>query len=376
MNLALVHDWLNQIGGAEDVLASLVDLYPGHPIYTSIYAPDLMPEVYRTWDIRRLWLDKLPGIHQHHQPYLPLYPMAWGQLDLSEHDVILSNKSGFCHGVQHDADTLHICYCLAPTRYVWQTEAYIAREGLGQPVQAALRPLVAALKRWDYAAAQRVDHFIAISTEIRQRIQTYYDRDSVIIYPPVDTSRFQPSPVVEDYYLIVSRLIPYKRIDLAVQAATRLGLPLKIGGKGRDLERLKSMAGPTVEFLGYVPDEDLPDLMARCKAFLFPGLEDFGITPVQAQAAGRPVIAYGGGGALDTVLPGQTGEHFDQMTVDALAAVMANFDASRYDPRFIRTHAERFDTTLFHQQMAAYVDQSWEAFRHKKPFLWDNPVAI
>ena len=125
MNLALVHDWLNQIGGAEDVLASLVDLYPGRPIYTSIYAPDLMPEVYRTWDIRRLWLDQLPGIHQHHQPYLPLYPVAWGQLDLSEHDVILSNKSGFCHGVQHDADTLHICYCLAPTRYVWQTNAYI-----------------------------------------------------------------------------------------------------------------------------------------------------------------------------------------------------------------------------------------------------------
>src|SRR5690606_38885901 len=253
------------------------------PIYTSIYAPDLMPDFYRQWDIRTLWLDKMPGIHHYHQPYLPLYPLAWGGLDLSDYDVILSNKSGFCHGLKRDADTLHICYCLAPTRYVWQLASYIAREGLGQAALMALRPLVSVLKRWDFEAARRVDHFIAISTEIRQRIQDYYQRESVIIYPPVDTQRFQPSNTVEDYFLIVSRLIPYKRIDLAVQAATRLNLPLKIGGKGRDMERLQSMAGPTVEFLGYVPDEDLPDLMARCKAFIFPGLEDFGITPVQAQ---------------------------------------------------------------------------------------------
>ncbi len=198
-------------------------------------------------------------------------------------------------------------------------------------VEAGLRPLIAGLRRWDYAAAQRVDHFIAISTEIQQRIQTYYDRDSEIIFPPVDTTRFQPSSTVEDYYLVVSRLIPYKRIDLAVQAATRLGVPLKVGGKGRDLERLQALAGPTVEFLGYVADDDLPDLMARCKAFLFPGLEDFGITPVQAEAAGRPVIAYGGGGALDTVIPGVTGELFGEMTVESLMAVMRDFDAAKYD---------------------------------------------
>jgi glycosyltransferase involved in cell wall biosynthesis len=367
MKLALVHDWLNQIGGAEDVLASLVDLFPNRPIYTSIYAPDLMPDFYREWDIRRLWLDRMPGIHRHHQPYLPLYPLAWGGLDLSAYEVILSNKSGFCHGVQHGPDTLHICYCLAPTRYVWQLESYVAREGLGGAALTALRPLVSALKRWDFQAAQRVDHFIAISTEIQQRIKDYYQRDSVIIYPPVDTQRFQPSNTVEDYFLIVSRLIPYKRIDLAVQAATRLNLPLKIGGKGRDMERLQSMAGPTVEFLGYVPDDDLPDLMARCKAFIFPGLEDFGITPVQAQAAGRPVIAYGGGGALDTVIPGKTGEHFHELTVDALAAVMRDFDASRYDPRVVRTHAEQFDSRVFQQQITNYVDQAWDAFRVRSP---------
>lgn len=366
MKLALVHDWLNQIGGAEDVLATLVDLYPNHPIYTSIYAPDIMPDVYRSWDIRTLWLDKMPMIYKHHQPYLPLYPMAWGGLDLSEYDVILSNKSGFCHGLQHDDKTLHICYCLAPTRYVWQLDGYIAREGFGKPIEFVLRPIVNRLKRWDYNAAQRVNHFIAISTEIQERIKTYYDRDSVIIYPPVDTARFNvPDVEPEDYFLIVSRLIPYKRIDLAVQVATRLGLPLKIGGKGRDLDRLKEMAGPTVEFLGYVPDDALPELMAKCKAFLFPGLEDFGITPVQAQAAGRPVIAYGGGGALDTVIPGKTGEHFHEMTAESLEAVMANFDASLYSPDEMRQHAKQFDVNVFNEQISSYVNNAWATFQEK-----------
>lgn len=368
MKLALVHDWLNQIGGAEDVLAAMVDLYPQRPIYTSIYAPHIMPEFYRQWDIRTLWMDKLPAIYTHHQPYLPLYPVAWGGLDLSKYDVILSNKSGFCHGLQHDSSTVHICYCLAPTRYVWQLDSYVSREGFSKPIELALRPLVSWLKRWDYAAAQRVDHFIAISTEIQERIQHYYNRDSMIIYPPVDTTRFQPVPddQVEDYFLVVSRLIPYKRIDLAVQAATRLNLPLKVGGKGRDLDRLKEMAGDTVEFLGFVPDDDLPELMAKCKAFIFPGLEDFGITPVQAEAAGRPVIAYKGGGALDTVIPGKTGEYFTELTVDSLAAIMQNFDANAYDPAVIRHHALQFDTSVFNQQISAFVDQAWAKHQAKE----------
>lgn len=364
MKLALVHDWLNQIGGAEDVLAALVDLYPQSPIYSSIYAPDIMPAQYREWDIRSLWLDRMPGIHRHHQPYLPLYPLAWGGLDLSDYDVILSNKSGFCHGVGFGNDTLHICYCLAPTRYVWQLDSYIAREGLGKVAQMALRPLVAWMKRWDYAASQRVNHFIAISTEVQQRIKTYYNRDSVIIYPPVDTARFAAQDAEPgEYFLVVSRLIPYKRIDLAVQAATRLGVPLKVGGRGRDMDRLRAMAGPTVEFLGYVPDEDLPALMAGCKAFLFPGLEDFGITPLQAQAAGRPVIAYGGGGALDTVIPGKSGELFNEMTIDSLAAVMANFNAGAYNPAAMRDHAARFDRKIFDVQIARYVETAWEDFQ-------------
>lgn len=368
MKLAIVHDWLNQRGGAEDVLDALVKLYPGAPIFTSLYAPDVMPERYRTWDIRPLWMDRLPGIHRHHQPYLPLYPLAWGGLDLSEFDVIVSNKSGFCHGVRFGPNTLHVCYCLAPTRYVWGLDAYIEREGMGAAARMALRPLVAGLKQWDYAAAQRVTEFLAISTDIQARVRDFYARSSAIVFPPVETDRFTPAPSFDDYFLVVSRLIPYKRIDLAVAAATRLGVPLKVAGRGRDLDRLRAMAGPTVEFLGFVADDELPGLMARAKAFIFPGLEDFGITPVQAQAAGRPVIAYRGGGALDTVIPGATGEFFDDLTVESLAEAMRRFDPAAYRPAALRQHALRFDTAAFNAGITGAVDAAvanFDARRHR-----------
>ena len=252
MKLALVHDWLNQIGGAEDVLDALARLYPASPIYTSIYAPQTMPEHYRNWDIRTLWTDRLPAIRRRHQIYLPLYPWAWNSLRLSEYDVILSNKSGFCHGFHFDARALHICYCLAPTRYLWQLDAYLAGEQLPPFAARLIKPLTALLRRWDYAAAQRVSHFVAISSAIKARIRRFYNREAEVIFPPVDTARFQPvaPDEVEDYFLIVSRLAPYKRIDLAVKAATELGLPLKIAGAGRDLERLRALAGGSVEFLG------------------------------------------------------------------------------------------------------------------------------
>ncbi|MEP7289134.1 MAG: glycosyltransferase [Chloroflexota bacterium] len=357
--LALVHDWLNQIGGAEDVLTELVALYPDSPLYTSIYWRDAMPAAWRNWPIHTLWMDKLPGIYRHHQPYLPLYPVAFGGLDLSAYDVVLSNKSGFCHGVKTGANTIHICYCLAPTRYVWQYNAYVQRERLGRSVQVAISPLIKVLQQWDYAAAQRVTHFIAISTDIQERIKRYYKRDSVVIYPPVEAAqRFAIAETIEDYYLVVSRLIPYKRIELAVEACTRLNLPLIVGGTGRDHERLEALAGPTIKFIGYVPDADLPGLMARCKAFIFPGLEDFGITPVQAQAAGRPVIAYRGGGALDTVIPGVTGEFFDTLTVESLMDVLQQFEAAHYDPTTIRQHALKFDSAVFRREITLFVEQA------------------
>ena len=377
MKLALVHDWLNQIGGAEDVLEALASHYRGRPIYTSIYAPERMPRQYRSWDIRPLWLDRLPAIHRRHQLYLPLYPLAWQGLKLRDADVILSNKSGFCHGLRFDEPAMHICYCLTPTRYVWQLDSYLAGENLGSALTLPLKPLNAWLRRWDYAAAQRVAHFIAISSAVQARIRRYYQRDSSIIYPPVDTRRFQPAPAaqLEDYYLIVSRLIPYKRIDLAVRAATELSLPLKIAGKGRDLERLRGLAGHTVEFLGFVPDEDLPGLMARCRALIFPGLEDFGITPVQAQAAGRPVIAYGGGGALDTVKPGVTGEFFSEARVESLKAVWRKFDPDAYNPASLRQHALRFDRAVFIRRISAFIDQAWQARQAKQSFQFQDPPS-
>ena len=336
-----------------------------------------MPSAYCSWDIRTLWMDNLPSIYQNHQPYLPIYPLAWRGLDLSDYDVILSNKSGFCHGVQFDESTVHICYCLAPTLYVWQLDHYLAREGLGKIVEFGLRPMIRWLRKWDYNAAQRVTHFIAISTEIQERIRTYYDRDSVIIFPPVETSRFQPVPKdhVDDYYLIVSRLIPYKRIDLAIQAANQLGVKLKIGGKGRDMDRLQAMAGETVEFLGYVANDKLPELMAKCKAFLFPGLEDFGITPVQAQACGRPVIAYKGGGALDTVIPSKTGEYFVEQTVESLVNILQSFDDTRYDCDTVRKHAMQFDSSVFQQQITSFVEGAWIAHRHNQLFDWEMSAS-
>jgi len=373
VKIALVHDWLNQVGGAEDVLGALLEIWPESPVYTSIHEPDGMPPAINAADVRTLWLDRLPGIHRHHQPFLPLYPLAWSGLRLRELDVVLSNKSGFCTALRHDEAMLHICYCLTPTRYLWQLEEYIERERLGAAWRHALRPLIALLRRQDYAAAQRVHHFIAISSAVRQRIRDCYGRDSLVIHPPVDTQRFRPAPRHDDYLLTVARLVPYKRIDLAVQSATRLNLPLKVGGSGRDLDRLRAMAGPTVEFLGYVPDERLPELMARCRAFLFPGHEDFGITPVQAQAAGRPVIAYGAGGALDTVVPGLSGELFHEQSVAGLSTALANLDGSRYDSQAIRMHALRFDTRVFRRKMRAFVDQALAAFRRREPMEWRDP---
>lgn len=377
MKIALVHDWLNQIGGAEDVLEALKRVYPASPLYTSIFTKTRMPAHYQDWDIRPLWIDRLPAIHRRHQIYLPLYPLAWNQLELSGYDVILSNKSGFCHGLRFHAESLHICYCLTPTRYVWQPEAYLAGEDIGAAAKLLLRPLIAHLKRWDYAAAQRVSHFIAISTAVQKRIRRFYGRDSAIIFPPVETARFAAaaSRDIGDYFLIVSRLIPYKRIDLAVQAATELGVTLKIAGAGRDLERLRARAGESVEFLGYVPDGELPDLMARCKALIFPGLEDFGIAPVQAQAAGRPVIAFGGGGALDTVIPAVTGEQFSEFTVGSLKEVWRKFDESAYNPAEIQRQAKKFDVSLFVKRINAYVEQAWHAREASQTFQFRDPVV-
>ncbi len=355
MRIALIHDWLNQIGGAEDVLQTLVEMYPDAPIYTSMYAPDIMPPAYRAWDIRVTWMNRLPGIHRHHQPYLPLYPLAFQGLDLRGYDVILSNKSGFCHGVRVPPGATHICYCLTPTRYIWNLRDYCQREKFPAIVNALLPPVVALLRKWDWAAAQRVHHFIAISTEVQKRIRECYGRESVVISPPVDTARFQPAAQHDDYFFILSRLIPYKRIDLAVAAFNELGLPLVIAGGGRDRDRLQAMAKSNITFLGRVDDARAAELMAHCRAFIFPGLEDFGITPGEAGAAGRPVIAFAGGGALDTVVEGLTGLFFHEPTAHSLTDAVRRFDDDHFNPAAIREFALRFDTQVFKHKLQTFI---------------------
>jgi glycosyltransferase involved in cell wall biosynthesis len=287
--------------------------------------------------------------------------MAFEQHDLRGSDVVISNKSGFCHGIITGPETLHICYCLTPTRYVWRYHQYAEQEGLGKLARAMLQPFLSSLRVWDRLAADRVDYFIAISQEVRRRIAKVYRREAVIIYPPVDVNRFAPANKIEDYYLIVGRLVPYRRIDLLIEAFNKMARPLLIAGSGRDKERLESQAGPTVQFLGYVPDADLPDLYARCRAFVFPGEEDFGIAPVQAMAAGRPVIAYAAGGVLDTVLPGKTGALFAEQSVNGIIQAVEGFAAEKVETAVIRRHAEQFDITQFKAKLQTFVEEKWNS---------------
>ena len=355
MKIALVHDWLNQYGGAERVLEVLHDLYPDAPVYTSIYEPSALPEAYRRWDIRTSFMQRLPLVKRRHQPFLPLYPLAFEQFDFTGYDLVISNASAFCHGVLTGPATGHICYCLTPTRFVWNYQEYARDENIGALARRTLPLALGQLRLWDRVAADRVDHFVAISRAVAERIAKYYRRSSAVIHPPVDCSSFRPADVRDDYFLVVSRLIPYKRVDLAVRAFNELGLPLVVAGDGRDRARLERLAKPNIRFLGRVSESALCDLYARCRGFIFPGEEDFGLTPLEAQASGRPVIAYAAGGALDTVVEGETGLFFRERTPESLAAAVRRFHAAEFDPRAARENALRFDVPLFKQRFAAFV---------------------
>jgi len=356
MRVALVHDYLNQMGGAELVLLALHDLFPQAPIYTSIYEPSRVDRRFRSMDIRTSFMQRLPLVKRHHQPFLPLYPFAFESLDLRAYDLVISDSSAFAKGIVTRPDALHVCYCHTPMRWAWNYGDYVEREHLGRLARTALPPFITWLRGWDYATAARVDYFVANSPTVAGRIAKYYRREALVMPPPVDTSRFYIAPQRDDYFLIVSRLIPYKRIDLAVQAFTMLGLPLHVVGGGRDEKRLRAMAGPTVKFLGALSDDEKRNQMARCRAFIFPGEEDFGITPVEAQASGRPVIAYGAGGALASVVEGSTGLFFFQQTPEALAEVVSTFHDEYFDPQAIRRHAEEFDTQRFSRRFTQFLE--------------------
>ncbi|MEN9936271.1 MAG: hypothetical protein RLZZ387_2850 [Chloroflexota bacterium] len=354
MRVALVHDYLNQYGGAERVLEALHELYPEAPVFTSIYDPGAMPAHYRAWDIRTSWMQRLPGWRRLFRAYLPLYPATFARLDLRGYDLVLSSSSAFAKGVTPPPGVAHICYCHTPMRFAWRTDAYLEREGIGA-LSGLLEPVLALLRRWDVASSRRVDVFVANSREVAGRISRLYGREAAVVPPPVDLPPFEERPP-QEFYLAGGRLIPYKRLDLAVRAFSALGLPLKVFGDGRDRAALEAIGGPSVEFLGFVSEERRRELFAACRAFIFPGEEDFGITPLEAMAAGRPVIAYAAGGALDTVLEGETGRFFHEQSAAALAAAVTASLQDSYDPRAIRRHAEGFGREVFLERMRAVVE--------------------
>ncbi|MGE3269556.1 MAG: glycosyltransferase [Chloroflexota bacterium] len=365
MKVALAHDYLNQYGGAERVLEQFHSYYPDAPIYTSMYDPQVMPAAYRSWDIRTSFMQRLPLVTTRHQAYLMAYPIAFESFDLGGYDVVISNSSAFCKGVVTGPSTLHISYCLTPMRWVWRYRDYVERERLGGLARVVLPPLIHYLRVWDAGASSRVDRYIAISTAVAARIRKYYRRESEIIAPPVDTEQFTLSRTSGNYYLTVARLAPYRRIDLIVEAFRELGLPVKIVGIGRDEARLKARATPNIEFLGRVDDETLADLYANCRGYLFPGEEDFGIAPVEAQAVGKPVVAYAAGGSLDTVIDGETGVLFPRQTPKDLANAVRRLESLSFDPERIRKNAERFSVSVFRERFTSFVERAyaeWQEF--------------
>lgn len=347
MRVTLVHDWLNQQGGAEVVLKQLHAMFPDAPVYTSVYAPELVDPHFMNLDIRTTWMQNVPGWRTHHQAFLPLYPAAFRSMRIRDAELVVSNASAFCKGVRAPSHAVHVCYCLTPARFLWTPHTYLLREGFPVWLPRVLSPLLWWLRRWDRSAAQRVTQFVAISKAVGVRIRRYYGREAPIVHPPVHTTDFRPTTEVGEDFLVVSRLVPYKRIDLAVQACTEASLPLLVIGDGRDLHSLRTMAGPTVKFAGRLSDNEVRQHMARCRALIFPGEEDFGITPVEAQAAGRPVVAYAGGGAVETVLDGETGVLFREPTVASLREALERVTTMPTDPSRLVQHAAKFDVSEF-----------------------------
>lgn len=366
MKTAIVTDWLTQMGGAERVVLAIKELFPDAPIYTTVYNPDTVDPVFRSMDIRPSFIQKLPGAKKSYQKYLPLMPTAVEQFDLSEFDLVISSSSSVAKGVITRPGTLHICYCHTPMRYAWDFyHEYLHGPDVGKLKRKLIPWLMNYIRMWDRLSADRVDYFIANSQNVAQRIKKHYRRDSEVIHPPVDVSFFTPSDESEDFFLVVSRLVPYKRIDLAVQACNELRLPLRVIGAGPELERLKAMAGPTVKIMGRVSDDEIRWHYARCRAFLFPGEEDFGITPLEAQASGRPVIAFGRGGALETVIDGQTGLFFREQNAGSLVEAIKRLDGMEFNKQVIRQHAENFDTVKFKEKIKSFIDEKYKNIDEK-----------
>jgi glycosyltransferase involved in cell wall biosynthesis len=362
MNIALVHEWLTNMAGSERVVVNFKELYEDAPIYTTMYSPENLDKELKNIDVRTSFLQK--KVKNGHQRYLPFMPMAFESFDLNEYDIVLSSSSSCAKGVVTNPNTMHVCYCHTPMRYAWEFYyEYADKTNMKKIKKIFLKYFMNYMRMWDKLASDRVDYFIANSENVARRIWKHYRRESVVIHPPVRCKLFNIVDQDEDYFLILSRLVPYKRIDLAVKAFNELGLPLVIIGDGEEREKLEAMAKGNIQFLGRQSDEVIKEYYAKCRAFVFPGEEDFGITPLEAQASGRPVIAYGKGGALETVVDGVTGTFFDEQTTESLVNAVKKFEKMSFDKHEIRKHAETFDEEIFKKKIQEFVNLKYKEFK-------------
>jgi glycosyltransferase involved in cell wall biosynthesis len=363
--VALVHDWLTGMRGGERCLEVFCELFPDAPLYTLLHVPGSVSPSIERRRIVTSFVQRLPAAATHYRHYLPLFPAAVRGLAPIGADLVISLSHCVAKAVRVAPGALHLCYCFTPMRYVWDLESDYANNA-GPLARVALPPVAAALRRWD-RRTDGVHDFVAISRHIADRIRRVYGRPAEVIHPPVEVARFRPADAIEDYYLVVSALAPYKRVDLAVAAATRLGRRLLVVGQGTEEPRLRALAGPGVTFLGWRPDAEVAELYARCRAVLFPSVEDFGIVPLEAAAAGRPTLALARGGALETMVglgdptAPPTAVFFHEQTVDAVAAAMRTFEAAadRFDPRALRAQAARFDRPIFAGRVREWIDARW-----------------
>jgi glycosyltransferase involved in cell wall biosynthesis len=354
--VALVHDWLVGMRGGEKVLEVFCALYPGATLFTLVHRPGSVSPIIDSMDIRTSFIEMLPRGLTRYQYYLPLFPKAIESFDLRDYDLVISSSHAAAKGVRVRHDALHICYCHTPMRYIWdQYDQYFGKGRSSVVTRTAMKMFREYLQRWDVRSAKKVDYFIANSHYVADRIKRIYERSSTVIYPPVDVDRFASQAGQGKFDLIVSGLVPYKRIDIAIEAYNRMKKPLVIAGNGSEEARLRRMAGPTIEFRGYVTDEEVSDLYAGCRALIFPGEEDFGIVPVEAMASGKPVIAFGKGGATETVVDGVTGCLFGTQDAACLAECVEQSESIHFLAEPIRRHAQKFSTGRFTREIEAFI---------------------